>query len=180
VLTHSAESFINQLRSNAMNTQQAICATLNTSSMVLSRYLDDLSDADLMTRPGPSCNHLAWQLGHLIASQIQLLESVAPASCLELPAGFAEKHSKATTSDDKPTNFCTKQEYLDLFEKVHAATVAAIDNLSDADLDQPAPENFRSMFPTVGHIVILIATHGLMHAGQFVPVRRALGKPIVI
>jgi hypothetical protein len=36
------------------------------------------------------------------------------------------------------------------------------------------------MFPTVGHIYLLIATHQLMHAGQFVPVRRALGKPVVI
>jgi hypothetical protein len=36
------------------------------------------------------------------------------------------------------------------------------------------------MFPTAGHIYLLIATHGLMHAGQFVPVRRKLGKPVVI
>jgi hypothetical protein len=27
---------------------------------------------------------------------------------------------------------------------------------------------------------ILIATHPMMHAGQFVPVRRALGKPVAI
>lgn len=163
-----------------MNTQQAIRATMDTSSIVLSRYLEDLSDADLMTRPGPGCNHLAWQLGHLIASENQLLEAVAPGCAVELPAGFAEKHNKATTGDDNSANFCTKQEYLDLFEKVHAATFAVLDKLSDADLDQPAPENFRSMFPTAGHIIILIATHGLMHAGQFVPVRRALGKPVVI
>jgi hypothetical protein len=31
-----------------MNTQQAIRATMDTSSIVLSRYLDDLGDADLM------------------------------------------------------------------------------------------------------------------------------------
>lgn len=163
-----------------MNTQQAIRATMNMSSMVLARYLDDLSDADLMQRPGTGCNHIAWQLGHLIASENQLLQSVAPDAGIELPAGFAEKHSRATTSDDNPENFYTKQEYLDLFDKVHSATYAVIDKLSEADLDQPAPENFRSMFPTVGDIIILIATHGLMHAGQLVPVRRALGKPVVI
>ncbi len=67
-----------------------------------------------------------------------------------------------------------------MFEKVHAATNQVIGKLSDADLDQPAPEHFRTMFPTAGHVIILIATHGLMHAGQIVPVRRKLGKPIVI
>jgi uncharacterized damage-inducible protein DinB len=163
-----------------MNTQQAIRATMDTSSMVLNRYLADLSDADLMRRPGPGCNHIAWQLGHLIASENHLLESVAPGSGIELPEGFAAKHSKEKIGDDNPANFYSKQEYLDLFEKVHQATYAAIEKLSDADLDQPAPEHFRSMFPTAGHVVILIATHGLMHAGQLVPVRRALGKPVVI
>jgi uncharacterized damage-inducible protein DinB len=163
-----------------MNTQQAIRATMDTSSMVLNRYLEDLSDADLMQRPGPGCNHIAWQLGHLIASENHLLESVATGSGIGLPEGFAAKHSKEKCSDDNPANFYTKQEYLDLFEKVHQATYTVIEKLSDSDLDQPAPEHFRSMFPTAGHIVILIATHGLMHAGQLVPVRRALGKPVVI
>jgi hypothetical protein len=163
-----------------MNTQDAICATLKTSSVVLGKYLDDLTDADLMQRPGPGCNHLAWQLGHLIASENQLLESVAPGAGIKLPEGFAEKHSKERKDDDDPTHFCKKQEYLDLFEKVHAASLTAIAKMSDADLDKPAPEHFRKFFPTAGHVVILIATHGLMHAGQFVPVRRRLGKPVVI
>ncbi len=163
-----------------MNTQDAIRATLKTSSVVLTKYLDDLSDADLMLRPGVGCNHIAWQLGHLIASENQLLEAVAPGAGIELPAGFAEKHGKERKDDDDPAHFCTKQEYLDLFEKMHAATLAAIAKMSDADLDKPAPEHFQKMFPTAGHVVILIATHGLMHAGQFVPVRRSLGKPVVI
>lgn len=163
-----------------MNAQDAIRSTLNMSSMVLSRYLDDLSDADLMLRPGPGCNHIAWQLGHLIASENQLLEGVAPGAGAELPAGFAEKHGRDTTSDDDPAHFCQKQEYLELFEKVHAATQATIAKMSEADLDKPAPEHFRKMFPTAGHVLLLIATHGLMHAGQLVPVRRKLGKPVVI
>jgi uncharacterized damage-inducible protein DinB len=163
-----------------MNTKEAIRATMGMSSTVITKYVEDLSDADLMKRPGPGCNHLAWQLGHLISSEAQLLAMAVPGTTVELPAGFAEKHSKEKTGEDNPANFYTKQQYLDEFEKVHAATYSVIDKLSDADLDQPSPENFRSMFPTVGHVVILIATHGLMHAGQFVPVRRALGKPVVI
>lgn len=163
-----------------MNTQQAIRAAMDTSSVVLSSYVEDLSDADLMQRPGPGCNHIAWQLGHLIASEVQLLQAIVPDAQVQLPAGFADKHSKDQVANDNPADFYSKQEYLDLFEKVHGATAAAIGKLSDTDLDQPAPEAFRSMFPTVGHIVILIATHGLMHAGQFVPVRRRLGKPVVI
>jgi hypothetical protein len=163
-----------------MNTHDAIGATLGMSSLVISRYLEDLSDADLMNRPGPGCNHIAWQLGHLIVSENRLLEAIAPGASIELPAGFAEKYSKDQAGNDNAADFCTKQEYRDLFDQVHAATLAAVSKLSDADLDQPAPENLRKRFPTVGNIVILIAVHGLMHAGQFVPVRRKLSKPVVI
>ena len=34
---------------------------MDTSALVLSRYVEDLSDAELMERPGPGCNHIAWQ-----------------------------------------------------------------------------------------------------------------------
>ncbi|MCG8451163.1 MAG: DinB family protein [Pirellulales bacterium] len=163
-----------------MNAIDAIKNTMTTSTMVLKNYISDLEDSELMKRPGPECNHLAWQLGHLIASECMLLESLQPGAAAELPEGFAAQHDKETCGEDDPAKFCTKAEYLELFDKVQAATTAALDKLSEADLDGPAPERFREMFPTAGHIYILIATHPMMHAGQFVPVRRALGKPILM
>ena len=163
-----------------MNAIDTIKNTLTTSSMVLKSYVSDLDDAELMTRPGAGCNHLAWQLGHLIASECSLLDSLQPGAAAALPEGFAEQHSKDTSGEDDPAKFHTKAEYLELFDKMQAATFAALDKASEADLDGPAPENYREMFPTAGHIYILIATHPMMHAGQFVPVRRALGKPILM
>ena len=163
-----------------MNTKDALRGTADMSAMVLKSYVGDLSDAELMQRPGPGCNHLAWQLGHLISSECSMLDSIVPGAAAKLPEGFDEKHSKETTAVDDPTRFCSKQEYLDLMEQVRAASLAALEKIDESELDRPSPEKFREMFPTVGHIFVLIATHGLMHAGQFVPARRALGKPIVI
>ena len=163
-----------------MNAKDAIRSAANMSQMVLSKYLDDLDDADLMRRPSEGCNHLAWQLGHLISSEKMLLESLAPGAGPDLPEGFAEKHSKETIDDDNAANFCKKQEYLDLWQKVREASLAALDKLPESDLDGAAPEHFRSMFPTAGDVWMLVAMHGLMHSGQFVPVRRTLGKPVVI
>ncbi len=162
-----------------MNTQEAIGATFATSSMILNSYFGDLTDAELMTRPAEGCNHLAWQLGHLISSECNLLEMVASGSAAALPDGFAEQHDKEQAGEDDASKFCTKQEYLDLFDKVRAATLAALAKCSDADLDKPGPEDFANFCPTVGHVFVLMATHGMMHAGQFVPVRRKLGKPVL-
>ncbi|MBX3412841.1 MAG: DinB family protein [Pirellulales bacterium] len=163
-----------------MNAHDAIRTAHALSTTVIKTYLDDLTDAELLKRPHPDCNHLAWQLGHLIASSHDLLEAVRPSAAAALPAGFAEAHNKTTIAENDPAKFSSKQEYLKLWDEAEAAVLAALDKLSAEDLDQPSPEHFRSMFPTVGHVFLLIANHGLMHSGQFVPVRRALGKPVKI
>ena len=163
-----------------MNGKDVLRETLNFSTFVLKSYVGDLTDDELLKRPGPGCNHIAFQLGHLISSECMLLNSVSPGSAPELPAGFAEQHSKANAGSDDPAKFLTKQQYLDLADKVHAATLKVIEEYPEPDFHKPGPENFRKMFPTVGSIFMLIANHPLMHAGQFVPVRRALGKPVVI
>ena len=163
-----------------MNAKDAIRSSANFSSMVLKAYISDLDDADLMRRPGDGCNHLAWQLGHLISSEVHLLEQVAPGQGTVLPDGFAEAHSKEACDNDDPAKFHGKQAYIDLFDKVRAASLAALDAYPPSELDNPAPEDFRDFCPTKGDMFTLIATHPMMHAGQFVVVRRQLGKPILM
>ncbi len=163
-----------------MNAKDAIRSTANLSTMVLKTYVSDLDDANLMCRPGEGCNHLAWQLGHLIASEVHLLEEVAPGKGMELPAGFAEAHAKDKCGIDEASSFHSKDEYLELFDKVREASSKALEDFPEADLDKPAPENYRSFCPTMGDMFSLISTHPMMHAGQFVIVRRKLGKPVLM
>lgn len=163
-----------------MDAKTAIQSSANISSMVLKSYVGDLEDADLMLRPGPGCNHLAWQLGHLISSEVQLLEAVAPGKGIELPDGFVDAHNKEAIGNDDPSAFRGKDEYVELFDQVRAASEAALKDYPEEQLDAESPENFRNFCPTMGDMFTLIATHPMMHAGQFVTVRRQLGKPIVI
>lgn len=163
-----------------MNSKDILKSTLGINNLVLSSYLGDLSDSDLMTRPGAGCNHIAWQLGHLIASNSDILNLVAPGAAPVLPAGFAEKHAKDQNGCDDPTQFCRKNEYVEMMKQLDTALIGAIDKSSEADLEQPSPEKFRAWCPKVGDIYVLLVTHSLMHVGQWVPVRRMLGKPVVI
>lgn len=163
-----------------MQTIQAIEAALGISDMVLRSYVSDLSDTELLTRPGVGCNHIAWQLGHLIVADCDLLESICPGKSITLPEGFREHHGKENAASNDPAHFASKDEYMRLLEQTQAATRAALSSQTAESLDAPGPEHFRGMFPTVGHVFLLLATHPLMHAGQFVPVRRALGKPVLI
>ena len=161
-----------------MKAQDAIRTALTSTKNVLNMYLADLSDADLLVRPVPHANHIAWQLGHMIASEVRMgggnfTNAVYP----ELPAGFADRHNKETASRD--TGFGTKAEYLDLFNKVRQATIDSVAKLSDADLDKPTTGPVAQMAPTLGAMLLLNADHAMMHAGQFTVVRRKLGKPVL-
>jgi len=163
-----------------MDAKSAIKETFALSNMVLNSYVGDFTDTELMRRPGPGCNHVAWQLGHLISSECGLMNQIQTGSAPQLPAGFEEKHSKENLGSNNPADFHTRQEYTDLASKVHAAAIALLDAFPEKKLDDPSPEHLRGMFPTMGSIFLLIATHSMMHAGQIVPLRRELGKSVVI
>ena len=48
-----------------MNAKDVIRGLFGMNDFVLNEYLKDMSDTDLLIRPVPGANHIAWQLGHL-------------------------------------------------------------------------------------------------------------------
>src|SRR5437764_10572581 len=83
-----------------MNGTQTIQAALGSTQWLLANYLEGLSDADLFVRPVPGANHLAWQLGHLISSEVKMVKSQLPeARYPALPAGFDAVHATAAVAN---------------------------------------------------------------------------------
>jgi DinB superfamily len=160
-----------------VNTREAIKAAYAIPDQICRGYLKDLTDADLMKRPVPGSNHIAWQLGHLIESENSMVNQVCPGVMPTLPAGFGEKHNKTTATSDDASKFLKKNEYLELYDATRRGTLKAIDSLSDSDLDKPSPESVRQFVPTVASLFLMQPTHWMMHAGQWAVVRRSLGKP---
>jgi len=167
-------------RREPVNGRDAIKVALNSTKDLLTRYIADLSDADLFMRPVPNANHIAWQLGHLIFAEPYLVKQQLPdASYPDVPASFTDTYGPKGASKDGPDGFLTKAEYASLFDKVRSATLATVSKLSDTDLDRPTTGSMAPFAPTLGELLILVANHTLMHAGQFTAVRRKLGKPVL-
>lgn len=160
-----------------MNAHGAIRNALASAEMISTAYLNDLSDDDLLVRPVPGTNHIAWQLGHLIAAENGMVEETCPGSMPALPSGFREKHDKETAGSDDRKAFLSKDEYLRLFKQQREATLKALEKMSETDLDRPAPDRFRQYIDTAGGVFVMQASHWLMHAGQWAVVRRKLGRP---
>ena len=84
-------------------------------------------------------------------------------------------HAKEAAPSDGP--FLAKADYLSLWKAQREVTLSVLDELTDEQLAQPTGIPFA---PTVAALMNLVGLHPLMHAGQFVAVRRSLGKPIAI
>jgi uncharacterized damage-inducible protein DinB len=160
-----------------MNSRDAIKVGLDMAEFISLGYLEDLSEAELLHRPCAGANHINWQLGHIIVSENEIMNSAVPGSMPALPAGLAGKYTKETATIDDPTKLSTKAELLKVYRDQRAATLAALNQLTDQDLDKESPENIRAYAPTVAAAVSMQGSHWLMHAGQWAVVRRQLGRP---
>lgn len=158
-----------------MNAKDILRQVVEFSHVVIQFYVSDLSDAELLVRSVPGSNHIAWQMGHMIIGTQHMLKGLGH-SAPDLPVGFEEAYTPETSGSDDPAKFATKGEYLDLAEQMKAASLKAIDATPDSALDQPGPESMRQYAPTVSAVLAILGTHWLMHSGQFVPIRRKLGK----
>ena len=112
-----------------MSPKDAIRNTIDMSQMVAGAYTSDLADGDLLVRPVPGMNHIAWQIGHLIASERQMMEILQPVR--SLPEGFVEAHSKETAASDDASKFHTLAEYQALWTAQREATKKILDSYSD-------------------------------------------------
>jgi len=160
---------------------QAIKTALQATQANVAWYLSDFTDAELLVRPVPGANHAAWQIGNIIGGDVFLVTAEMPnAAFPTFPEGFLELHGPKGTANDGPAGFLTKAEYLKLFDETRTATIAALETLSDADLDRPTSEGMQAWAPTFAHLFLFVSNHTLMHAGQFSVIRRKLGKPVLM
>ncbi len=161
-----------------MTAKDPIRQLLHSTQNLLNMHLEDLSDADLLVRPVPAANHIAWQLGHVISSEQRLASALPGGVYPELPAGFPEQHAKERAAVEPPKGFLTKAEYLKLFHQTRAATLATLEKMDEADLDKPSSV-MPQFAPNLGALFVLVGNHTMMHVGQFTTTRRKLGKPVL-
>lgn len=163
-----------------MSEKSAITQTLDSSDNILSAYINDLDDDALRHRPMDGINPIAWQLGHLLSFERAMVDGIKPGSSPALPEGFDDNHSTEAAKAKRDQGYCSLADYQQLMQAQRAATKAVLEALTEEELRAPAPERFQSFTKTVSDGLNMIGIHNLMHVGQFVVVRRKLGKPVVI
>ncbi|WP_165231069.1 DinB family protein [Aquisphaera insulae] len=162
-----------------MSPKDVLRTSIKGSDRIITSYLSDLSDADLLVRAVPGMNHIAWQMGHLIVSGNRMMNMIEEGSAPALPEGFAAAHNKEAAASDDPSQFTSRATYVELWEAGQKAALALLERTPEARLDEADPK-FPAFAPTVGALFGALSYHPMMHAGQFVAVRRKEGKPVLM
>jgi len=163
-----------------MNAHACINTLLDSSRFVLETYLSDFSDDDLLVRAVPQAHHTAWQLGHLISSEHAMVSALPYGRLVDLPAGFQDRHSKATSGLNESSAYLPKRDYLQIMQTQRKAARAILEAIPADELSEPGPSGIRDYAPTVGSVFLVLGSHEMLHAGQVAVVRRFLGKPVLI
>jgi hypothetical protein len=160
-----------------MNTKQTLEKAFETADFWVNTLVSDLTDADLLYRPTPDANHIAWQFGHLIVSEVGLVSTGIPDAVYRLPEGFKQQHSKSTATTND--GFLTKDQYFAVLHEVRKVTLAALAKVHEDALDRPVQMPIP-FIKKAGDCLVVASGHWLLHAGQWSVVRRSLGKPRLI
>ncbi|ADV60830.1 hypothetical protein Isop_0233 [Isosphaera pallida ATCC 43644] len=164
----------------AMTAHDVLFHSMRMAERIVEAYLGDLGDEELRIPPAPGLNSIAHQLTHLILTESRIVNAIRPGTSPDLPEGFESLAPAEGETEATRARHLSKDRLLGLLETQRRATRGLLESLTAADLAAPMPEPFRALCPTVGGAFNLAFTHYLLHAGQWVAVRRQAGKPIVI
>jgi hypothetical protein len=145
-----------------MQSKDDIRSALKSNQDTLNGFLADLSDQDLAVRRLLAPGTIAWQMGHLITSEVAMGAAIPGASYPELPPGMKETYGSHARLTVPPGGYLKKAELVEWFNKVRSATLAALDCLTDADLNKPTTGPMTSSAQTVGELLWLMANHTIL------------------
>lgn len=139
------------------------------------RLVNDLTDDQMVQQPHGLVNHPTWSLGHLAVAAHDVCNMLGVEA--SMPAGWKDTFKTGGTPTADKAAFPTKDELLSVLGQLHERVAQGLSSIDPAELAKPHPnEKTRTYFPTVGDLVVFLATaHEMDHLGQIAAWRRAMG-----
>ena len=161
-----------------MFTTQSIVYAWDNGLRYALALLDDLTDEQMVLRPGENMNHPAWMLGH-IALYYPIVPALLRGETFADPAddelfGFL---GRGPLPDH--TIYGSKVSQIQRLTEGHELVAQALLNATEEQLNRPPSlTRWAKMYPTVEFMLPdLLLLHENIHIGQLSIWRRAAGLP---
>ena len=141
----------------------------------IEQLVEGVPEARWAEQPGGIRNHPAWTIGHLCCGYHMTLSLLGRES--GVPEAWLETMDIGTIPVADRGAYPTKDELLEAYRDGHAKLAAAAKAMTQEESERELPmEEFRSFFPTIGHVVVyILLSHDQNHLGQLVAWKRAAG-----
>lgn len=140
--------------------------------------LADFEESRWFDCPAPGIQHIAWQVGHIAASQAVLIHN----RCFNIPmaeavpASFTQQFGRGSKPVGDPAAYPPISEIRRMFDGMQADCLKRVRQMTESDLELPAFGDPHPMFAKRGEAVGMAAMHEAFHAGQIALTRRLFGK----
>ena len=153
---------------------------LGTGQFLIEKFTADLTDAEYFKVPTPGANHAAWIVGHIACSEDSIVAAITGAA-QRLPDAMHELFKGGSKCVADAARYPARRQIDDLFRNARAHTVDVLQKFDEKRWDAPSPEGWdENLFPTLGTMWALQATHPFWHIGQLTVCRTALAKKHVL
>jgi len=159
---------------------ESLVQEVNQARKYTNLVLDTVDENDWFRQSTNSVTHIAWQVGHLAVGQYRLgllvIRGQQASDGQLIPEAFINRFQPGSNPSSVTQQNSTVAEVREVFDRVHAQTVSAVQQLSSDSLNEPT-EPEHPMFSTKGGAIRWSTHHEYTHAGQISLLRRLLGYP---
>jgi hypothetical protein len=156
-----------------MITVQEFSRLLAIENNLILSQAEGLSHADMLLQPQPSGNCMNWVLGHILDSQIDMLQALGQESPLPgLDLGLYQRESQRLIQDGP--GVLRPEALLDGLTTLHKALLAALAACGEEDFAREISANGRTM--TLGWRLFFLHFHYTYHVGQLELLRQLSGR----
>lgn len=142
------------------------------------QLLSDTEESRWFEPPAPGVQHLAWQVGHLAASQCVLVHGrcFGVQAADHLPAGFVERFGRGSKPSGNRGDYPSIAEIRAVFDRIHAEALSKMRSIAPSELTAATHGPAHPMFENKGQCLAMASMHEAFHAGQIALTRRIFGK----
>jgi len=153
---------------------------LQSGAYMIEKFTADLSDAEYFKPPIEGANHAGWVLGHLACTEDWAV-GLASGSAMRIPQATHALFKGGSKCLADASKYPSRKALDELFLNTRAHTIEALKTFDQSKFPNPAPEGLpKELFPTLGAVWGLQATHQFWHIGQISVCRVAMKKKPIL
>ena len=137
-------------------------------------FIEEVPEDKWCHQPIPDCNHTAWIVGHLAATDDYFLSTLSGRpSCL--PERFKELFAMGSKPVGDSSAYPSPSELKAKLSGCREDLVAWLKSLDETKLLSPLPGDLANFAPSHAALCPVLAWHEGLHGGQLTMIRKALG-----